>query len=172
MILIGAGMKKWTGRTTARNGGGGVEMKKTGIGRDQGKGGGREMLRESESEGESICLAVTVKRREYVDLYSLPTPLYTISPGSINHLSLCTIKIPEFCSKSLQRNNSMNPQKDNMMLRFSSKIVKSDISMTTQDSHKSLSDNSKLKDSKSMSPRNKSLQVSSQTPRENSGSPN
>lgn len=110
MILIGAGMKTWTGRTTAQNGGGGVEVRKTGIGRDQGRGEGREMLRGSEKEGESIFLAMTAMMREYLDLCSLPIlHMFTCSPGSISRLNLCTIKSPEFCSRSLQCNNSMIP---------------------------------------------------------------
>lgn len=101
MILIGATMKRWTGRTTVQNRGGGVEARKTGIGRDRGRGGERELLRKSEKEGESIFLAVTANRRKYLDLCSLPTPLDAISPGSISPQS------PKVCSKSLQSNNSM-----------------------------------------------------------------
>lgn len=65
MILIEADMRTWTGRTTAQNGGGGVEVRKTGIGRDRGRGGGREMSKESEKEEERISSAMTAKRIEY-----------------------------------------------------------------------------------------------------------
>lgn len=130
------------------------------------------MLRGSEKGGESIFPAMTAKRREYLDLCSLPTLLYASCPGSINPQSLCTIKSPRFSSKSPQHNSNMNPERDNIVLKFSSKILQGSISLTTLDSHKSLKDNNTLKDSRSMRSKDTSLQVSSKTPRENNKSPN
>lgn len=54
-----------------------------------------------------------------------------------------------------------------MMLKFNSKILKGIIQMTTQDSHKSLSDHNSLKDSRSMNPKGKTFQVSRKPPRKN-----
>lgn len=76
MIFTGAGMKKWIGRTTAQKEEGRVEMRKTGIERDQGKEGGKEMLKGSEKGVKNICPAMIAKRRGYLDLCNLPTPLY------------------------------------------------------------------------------------------------
>lgn len=119
------------------------------------------MSRGSEKEGGIISLA---RRREYSDLCSLPTPLYASSPGNINPQSLCTIKSPKLCSKSLKHTISVNPERHNIVLKFNN-ILKGSISMTSRDSHK---DN---KNSRSMSSKDKSLQASSKTLIENK-SPN
>lgn len=103
MILLGVSMKTWTGKAAAQNEGGRVEAKKTGIGTDQGRGEGREMLRGSEKGGESISPAMIAKRREYSDPCNLLNLLYAsrvFSLGSINPRSLCTIRSPRFNSKS------------------------------------------------------------------------
>lgn len=56
MTHIGDDMKMQTGRTKVQNEGGQVEVRKTGIGRNQGRGGGREMLKRSENGGESLAM--------------------------------------------------------------------------------------------------------------------
>lgn len=76
-------------------------MRKTGIGRDREREGGKEMLRGSEKGGESLSPAMTAKRREYLDLCSLPKPLCASSPGSIKPQSRFTITSLKFSSKSL-----------------------------------------------------------------------
>ncbi|KAK9538479.1 hypothetical protein VZT92_003647 [Zoarces viviparus] len=103
---------------------------------------------------------MTAKRRQCFDLRSPPTPLYSSSPGSITPQSLCTIKSPKFSSKSPHRNNSTNPERDNMVLKFNSKNFQCRFSTTTRDSCKSLK-NSTLKDSRRVSSKDKSLQNNS-----------
>lgn len=165
-------MKTWTGRATAQSEEERVEVKKTMIGRGQGKEGGKEMLRGSEKGVKSISPAMIAKRRGYLDLCNHPMPLYASNRGHISPQSPCTIRSHRFSCQSPQHNNSMNPEGDNMLLRFNSKILQGSISTSTRDSLRRVRDSSSLKDSRSMSGKDKSIKVSSKSPRENNSSPN
>lgn len=163
MIFIGATMKTWIGRTTAHNGGGGVEVKKTGTGRDREREEGREISTGLEKGGESISLAMTAKRREYLDLYSHLIRLYASSLGSSKLQSLCTIKSLK-CSCKNQKTEIDN-------IKFNSKILKGSINLITLDNPKSHIDSCSLKDSRRMNSKDKNLTVSCKTPGEDK-SPN
>lgn len=165
MTLPGAGTKTWTGRNTARNEGRQVKARRTGIGRDRGRQRGGGTSRGSEKEGET-WLVMTAKRREQFNRCSLLTPQQSSIQGSINPQSLCTVKSPKFSNRGPQRNNTMNPERDNMVLKFNSRNLPCSSSTTTRDSRKSPKRNSTLKDSGSVSSKEKSLQISGKTPGE------